>query len=171
MIVCEGPSYLALPVWARGGQAPLRAQTSLPTGPVRGYPGLCRRPPSGPSGGQSASSILVGVSAGTDAVYYAAAGRIGCAPAARLRGNAAFARHVRCCCRRRAGGVRGHLAPSGGAGGCGIQGCRHVAGRRLDGHAIFLPAPTPRRPWAPQEQPVAQRRRAVLGGATSPPGS
>jgi len=32
MIVTEGPRYLAFPVWARGGQAPLRAQASLLSG-------------------------------------------------------------------------------------------------------------------------------------------
>ncbi len=29
MIFTEGPGFLASPVWARGGQAPLRAQTSV----------------------------------------------------------------------------------------------------------------------------------------------
>ena len=52
-----------------------------------------------------------------------------------------------------------------------VQGREHVAGRGLDGPGVLLPAPAARnqrlrRPrgvlGAPQEQPAAQRRRAVL---------
>ena len=48
MIFHEGPrGYLAFPVWARGGQAPLRVQTFALTGHVcrSGRPPGCASPP------------------------------------------------------------------------------------------------------------------------------
>ena len=70
-----------------------------------------------------------------------------------------------------AGAAGGLRRPAGGLRPGGVQGRQHVAGRGLDGPGVLLPAPAARhqrlrRPrgvlGTPQEQPAAQRGRAVL---------
>ena len=47
IVVEEAEIYLAFSVWARGGQAPLRVQTSLFTDLLVGGPAVLPRAPSG----------------------------------------------------------------------------------------------------------------------------